>query len=195
MDLPFKEDKNGNGYVTYNGRGCFILNITSVSPDDSTRSKYFAAAFPPVRPVNFDQDGRDGWAVAWDTSTVNDGFYLVRATMQDDRGNLGRDTVEVLVDNSVPQVQLQAQDRQGGSVMLIASETTGSEDVEFMTFSYSRDGGDWTVIGTDSEGSDGWGILWDASRLPPGSCILRAQTTDWAGNDAATLQNITLQPH
>ena len=192
MDLPFIEDKDGNGAVVYNGLGFYIMNITSVSPDDSTRNRYYAAAFLPVKPVNFDDKGRDGWAVAWATTTVNDGFYLVRATLVDDRVNLGRDTVEVLVDNHVPNVTMEAQIQQG-TVFISAFETTGSEDVEFMTFSYSKDGRNWTVIATDDDGSDGWGIQWDARELSAGNYLVRAATTDYAGNDGFAVKTVTAQ--
>jgi len=192
MDLPFGEDKDGNGAVAYNGKAYYISNITSISPDDSTRNKYYAAAFLPVRPVNFDGDGRNGWAVAWDTTTVNDGFYLVRATLVDDRVNLGRDTVEVIVDNHIPNVTMEAQVQQGTG-FISAFENTGSEDVEFMSFSYSRDGQNWTVIGTDEDGSNGWGIQWDARELSAGNYLVRAATTDYAGNDGSAIQNVTVQ--
>jgi len=191
-DIPFVEDNSGNGGLIYEpGKAYYITNITSVSPDDSTRQKYYAAAFLPVKSKNFDDNGRDGWAVAWDTSTVDDGFYLVRATLVDDRRNLGRDTVEVLVDNHMPTVSLQAQVLQG-TALLSAFEGTGSEDVEFMTFSYSRDGQNWTVIGTDEDGADGWGMLWSLQGLSPGSYMVRALTTDYAGNDGYAVSNVTV---
>jgi hypothetical protein len=130
--------------------------------------------------------------VTWDTSTVNDGFYLVRATMVDDRVNIRRDTVEVLVDNHVPNITLEAQVQQGTG-FLSAFENTGSEDVEFMTFSYSKDGQDWTLVGTDDEASDGWVIQWDVHGILAGNYMVRASTTDYAGNDGSAVKIVTVQ--
>jgi hypothetical protein len=44
-------------------------------------------------------------------------------------------------------------------------------------------------------GSDGWGMSWEAGQLPAGNYMVKASTTDYAGNDGSGAQNVNLPPH
>ncbi|MCK5548574.1 MAG: hypothetical protein KAI64_06140, partial [Thermoplasmata archaeon] len=189
MDLPYKEDGQGNGVVNYKGKWYYITNITSVSPTDATRSEYYVGQFLPTNAQHVDSDGSNGWSVPWDTTTVADGFYLVRATMTDAEGNLGSGTVEVIVDNKAPIVEI-GQPLNGSflgfaPIEIIATETSGSEDIDVFSFLYSQDNSTWFLIGNDTFGSDGWSASWDVTPLADGLYFVKASTTDYAGNEGS----------
>lgn len=52
--------------------------------------------------ITNDTGPEDGWAAVWDTAEVANGYYFVRVTMVDERGNEGKDIIVVKVENAPP---------------------------------------------------------------------------------------------
>lgn len=72
-------------------------NVAATASDDGTVTQVeFLAGGASI---GVDADGSDGWGLAWDTTTVNDGSVVVEAVATDDQGQSGSDSVEVTVDN------------------------------------------------------------------------------------------------
>ncbi|MCK4445246.1 MAG: hypothetical protein KAW09_11925 [Thermoplasmata archaeon] len=72
--------------------------------------------------IGEDIDGTDGWWVEWDTFSVPDGFYLLRATMTDNAGNTGINEIGVFVDNVIVGAYME-----GPTVKGRQSENKGSQ--------------------------------------------------------------------
>ena len=68
-----------------------------------------------------------------------------------------------------------------GMVLVNAADTgSGMDQVEFYAF-YA---GIWNWIGTDSDGSDGWGLVWPTMEITEETIDLRVVAADVAGNES-----------
>jgi len=92
------KDPNAGGFSTVDGKAIYQLDVISPKyghniPDD-VRGSWV--------PKGSDHYGGDGWSVVCDSSSIHDGFYLVRATMNDTVGNWGEDFTTVYINNQIP---------------------------------------------------------------------------------------------
>lgn len=69
-----------------------MVTVSKKKPKKAT----FDQTWNPIATVT---DPTGGWPATWDTTTVLDGYYFIRATMVDDDGNQGEDIVVVKVKN------------------------------------------------------------------------------------------------
>ena len=60
------------------------------------------------------------------------------------------------------------------AVEIKAGVTDAYSQVQEVRFEARQEGGDWALLGTDTTGADGWGLVWDALAAPDGEVDLRA---------------------
>ena len=137
-------------------------------------------------PIGTDNDGSDGFSVAW--STVGDGNQVVTAEATDVGGNVGTSSpVTVQVDNTAPTGAMTMPGNGAtvsGTVALAASASDAGSGVSGTSFEFKRTSDStWTAIG---------GSSWNTTAVATGAYNLRARVTDNAGNSAPTAA-ITVQ--
>lgn len=122
-------------------------------------------------------DYSDPYSGSWDTTTVTDGTYVLRAGARDNSGRTRNADINVTVDNTPPVVSWTAPvDGQtiSGSVDLVISATDATSGIATTEFSYQRQDGLDTFHITASP--------WDTSSLALDNYTLRVTVTDNAGN-------------
>ncbi len=67
------------------------------------------------------------------------------------------------------------------------------QSFSFALFEYSRDGKHFVEIGVDRSYQDGFRTLWDTTKLPNGTYLLRASVTDAKGVRASVLVPVTIR--
>jgi hypothetical protein len=125
------------------------------------------------------------WSAAFDTTTVPDGQYELRAIAVDAGANSGTSSaVTTRVDNTNPSgVLVRPNDgsRVGGSaVTLEATATDAGSGVASVTWEAMPSGGSFSAIASDS--SAPFTATWDVTGLPSIAHNLRIVVTDAAGN-------------
>ena len=131
-------------------------------------------------PIGTDNDGSDGFSVAW--STVGDGNQVVTAEATDVGGNVGTSSpVTMQVDNTAPTGAMTMPGNGAtvsGTVALAASASDAGSGVSGTSFEFKRTSDStWTAIG---------GSSWNTTAVATGAYNLRARVTDNAGNSAPT---------
>ncbi|HZQ04091.1 MAG TPA: Ig-like domain-containing protein, partial [Gaiellaceae bacterium] len=127
------------------------------------------------------------FSLSFDTTSVADGVYDLRAIATDAAGNQTTSAVVTsrLVDNTAPTGSLTAPANgaklAGASVTVAASSADAGSGVASVVFQRSPAGaGTWTAIGTAT--SSPYQRSWDTTAVADGNYDLRAVTTDAAGN-------------
>ena len=136
--------------------------------------------------AEYSADGSD-WRrlddLTWDTSTVDDGRYLIRAAAN----GTASDPITVVVDNGAPQVSLVAPPAgevvREGTVLRAEAADAGSGIVK-VEFMLSDGSPTWQAVGAAEPPN--LEARWDARGLQPGTYWLCAIATDYAGNAAAS---------
>ncbi|MGE5227586.1 MAG: Ig-like domain-containing protein [Planctomycetaceae bacterium] len=138
--------------------------------------------------IGTDTNGTDGWSVQWDTTKAGDGAHTLTAEATDTANQtttsagVGVTVSNTAVDNppSVSITSPKTGDKVRGTVNVTAnaSDDHGVTQVRFL------DGG--TTIGTDTNGSDGWSVPWDTTKVADGSHTLTAEATDTAAQTATS---------
>ncbi len=148
--------------------------------------------------IGNDTNGADGWSVNWNTALIHDCCYLIRATMGDNFGLTGTDTIRVVLSNHdpIPYITEPADGATLSGSVTIKDKDTSTDvgiDIVYSLFEYYYDencngladdaGSCWTKIGNDTNGADGWSSLWDTrgSGLSDGCYLIRATMGDKHG--------------
>ncbi len=76
--------------INYTGEWRDVLDVWAVSPKERRNGTS----------MGVDNNGTDGWNVSWDTTQVENGYYLIRASMVDADGFTGSDKIVVSVYNA-----------------------------------------------------------------------------------------------
>ena len=146
--------------------------------------------------VEFRAVGAPGWTAlaadtsapyeaSWNTASLSDGDYELRAGIEDIAGNASfTATVTVTVDSSAPAVTLVDP---GATLSGTVELTATSPDASVVVFAYRTAGaGPWTTIATDSTAP--WSATFATGSLANGTYDLRATATDSVGNSAADVR-------
>lgn len=148
--------------------------------------------------IGTDTAHRFGGELAWDTTQLPDGEYLLRATCTDISGGVAEDTVSATVSNPDPAPDVEIVDPEPitppswfsvpylpdgvhGLLDVAVQETTAATDIVLYQLNYSSTPGTWVPIGIDNNGADGWGLTWDTAQVTDGDYLLRATLTDQIG--------------
>jgi hypothetical protein len=96
--------------------------------------------------IGVDNEADDGWSINWDTTTVHDGVWAIRAIMKDHDGNQGEGTIIVHVDNNQPNLPPEKPSKLSGSTQGIPGTeytyTTSTTDPNNDKISYLFSWGD-----------------------------------------------------
>jgi hypothetical protein len=84
--------------VCINGKWNIVEDMMVFSPTNKDYQKALqCASFLPIG-----SDPSAPWLVQWDTTTIHDGYFLVKATLSDTTGNVGTQYTMVYVNNNPP---------------------------------------------------------------------------------------------
>jgi hypothetical protein len=122
------------------------------------------------------------FSCSWNTTTVTDGSYDVRAVAIDAAGNVRNSTAVTAraIDNSGPVVSVTAPGPFRGTTT-VAATATDATGVASVAIQYSLAGaGSYTTICTDA--SSPYSCSWNAAALADGAYDVRAIATDTLGN-------------
>jgi hypothetical protein len=152
------------------------VSIQASASDDNgvTRVEFFDG----TNSLGTDTNGADGWSITWNTTTTADGRHSLRATATDTIDQTGTDVNDVTVDNSPPTVAITsptAGATVSGTTTVVASaaDAQGLASVAFLL--------DGSMIGSDTNGTDGWSVAWSTATAPSGQHLLTARATSSGG--------------
>jgi large repetitive protein len=155
-----------------------VHGIVGLSADSSDAGSGISSVFFEYSPA-----GNDDWTTtpaAWNTTTLDDGSYDLRAGANDAAGNSAYSAVvTMLIDNTAPAALM---DDPGspldGTITLTSHSSDALAGIASEVFQYSPAGMDsWTSLG---------GTSWDTSSVPQGRYDLRVVAMDAAGNVSAS---------
>lgn len=160
----------------YNG----TITIEAEGDEDVTfaRFEYF---FTEWILIGIDNTGENGWRMAWNTTELSDGKYIIRVSMQDNQGLNNSDSVTIYIDNTQPTVAIIEPENDAllkGRIRIYAS---GDDDVVIARFEYSMDGITWNLIGIDNVGENGWKSAWNTSEVSDGDYYIKVTMIDDQG--------------
>lgn len=170
--FEYYADLNGNGIADDAGARVAIIG------SESTSSSYDRTA-------------------SWDTRSVLDGRYLLRAVVDDDMlETISTNTLSVVIDNTKPTssvIPTAPYWRKDSFITITATASNGPSGVNNVKlyYRYRPNTGTawpttWTFFGTDSNGADGWSWTFgdEDNGWPSGQGHYQFHTraTDWAGN-------------
>ena len=131
------------------------------------------------------EDTSAPYAASWNTASLSDGDYELRAGIEDVAGNQTFSAIAtVTVDSSAPTVTLVDP---GATLSGTVDLTATSPDASVVVFEYRPTGGaSWTAIATDTAAP--WSASFATGSLTDGTYDLRATATDSVGNSAADVR-------
>ncbi len=139
--------------------------------------------------IGTDANGADGWSVPWNTVAAADGPATVTVTVTDNGGQTGSATLDLTVDNLGPTVAI-VEPTAGAVVAGTQPLTaTASDIVGVAAVSFTVDA---TLIGTDTDGTDGWSVPWDTTTAAEGPATVTATATDTGGRPATANVPVTV---
>ena len=151
----------------------------SVQNDDGTGLTY-----------EYSTNGGDSWqsvgSSSFDTNNVDDGDLLVKASSTDAAGNddSAQQTVAVNNQQLVVTTSLESSDVLSKTIDLTKHFTVSNNDGETVSYEYSTDGGSsWQAVG---------GSSFDTTTVADGEVVLKASSTDAAGNADSAQQTVTV---
>ena len=130
--------------------------------------------------IGTDTNGGDGWSVSWNTSTVADGVHDVVATAADTQGQTAADSHAVEVDNTPPTVAVTSP-ADGSTVSATTTVTASAADAA--SVASVRVLVDGALVGSDTNGADGWLVAWDTTAGANGARSITAVARDAVGNE------------
>jgi hypothetical protein len=166
-----------HGTVTLNGTGA-----DAASGMASMRFEYKLSAGSTWSTACTDPTPPSPFSCSWDTTTVADGAYDLRAVAIDAAGNVRNSTAVTAraIDNSGPVVSVTAPGPFRGTTT-VAATATDATGVTSVAIQYSLAGaGSYTTICTDA--SSPYSCSWNSSALADGAYDVRAIATDTLGN-------------
>jgi hypothetical protein len=181
----------GRRYICIDNKLRKLKDLMWISPKNDA---YLPGDPPEFVLIDVDNDPSDNWSASWDTHSVKDGFYLMRATMIDNEGNTGAEDLLVWVNNEPPSPQFVAptdgdlvdlvlQNHQTAEVFVEVIDSKGSQDIAYCEFSYfDWNSCEWELIGGDDDIRDNFSVYWDISSLPDCEYYLRARMEDFSEN-------------
>jgi hypothetical protein len=179
-----------------------IVALTATASDSLTGVASVAFQRSPAGAGSWTTIGTDSsspYSVDFDTASVTDGLYDLRAVATDTAGNTANVVVASRrVDNTPPSAAINNPGSAlNGTVTLTATVSDAGSGISTVTFQYSKASTDtWTTIGMDA--SAPYGAAWDTLTVNDGRYDLRVIAIDAAGNSkiSAVLKNrqVTNQP-
>ena len=147
----------------------------------------------------------DGTSVLASSDAVSVGYqipaagtYYVKVRSQNHPGAGGTDhgyTIRLVVDSDLPAVSWVTPSQSGQflavlptNLVVSAADGGGIQKVEIYSHSSDWASSNWTLVCTDTDGSDGWSCPLEPATIPEGSALaFQARATDWADNQTAAV--------
>ncbi len=151
-------------------------------------------------PIAADENGSNGWGIAWNLAGIADqGRMRVRTRVYDLQGRANSALAQAinLILDRTPPTGGYSRPVSGGvirpDVPLLAWASDGGSGMSHIDFYVARPNG-WLKIGEDRDARDGWSLQWDAAGIPDGPVDLALEVFDRAGNSAwiANTGNVSL---
>lgn len=172
-------------------------NVNLIADADDDQAMGYVEFYADGSLVNTDNNGTDGWSVAWNTSSYADGQnHSIYVKAFDAAGNSAASiitTVTVINDDTTPPVVTALYPLAGavvtGTIVIRAdvSDDTAVDRVEFYA--------DGVLLTTDSNGANGWSSNWNTASLADGnqhSVYIKA--FDTAGNSSGVVIPVIVTP-
>ena len=153
-------DENGDGKDD-DREVWYLVAMWAVSPRDRATWNLIVENPQPWGFICADPDPTDGLQAVWDTTTMHDGFYLVKATLVDGKGNVGANYSTVYINNEEPAAVTLTQPGEGDvSQDMVELDWTMNLDEDFLAYEVYQSGGegglgvvvasidDWTTTST-----------------------------------------------
>ena len=134
-------DENGDGKDD-DREVWYLVAMWAVSPRDRATWNLIVENPQPWGFICADPDPTDGLQAVWDTTTMHDGFYLVKATLIDGKGNVGANYSTVYINNDEPAAVTLSQPGEGDvSQESVGLEWTMNIDEDFLAYEVYQSGG------------------------------------------------------
>ena len=128
----------------------------------------------------------DSWSTSFDTMELDDGFYTLNVRSTDSAGNVNEmlNLVEILVDNTLPDLSLVAPDEgnYSGDLVFNASSSDSLSGVKAVEFGYAVPGELVTWI-SSAEADGYWSNTFTTAGIDDGPYAISVRSTDFAGNE------------
>ena len=168
----------------------YLVAMWAVSPRDRATWNLIVENPQPWGFICADPDPSDGLEAVWDATTMHDGFYLVKATLIDSKGNVGANYSTVYINNDEPTAVTLSQPGEGDvSQVSVGLEWTMNVDEDFLAYDvYQSEGGGG--LGTLISSIDDWTFTsHTVDGLEPGAPFhFTVRTIDVSGSHADSNQ-------
>ena len=139
--------------------------------------------------IGFGSNSPDGWILPWNSTLIANGDHILKAVATDTKGLISVSSVRIKVNNAAaidaPPIVTITSPANGGkvsgnavSITANATDDAGVTRVEFFVNGNS--------IGVDTNGSDGWSVLWNSTSVADGNYTLSAIATDTNGQQTSS---------
>ncbi|MFQ6119637.1 MAG: Ig-like domain-containing protein, partial [Methanosarcinales archaeon] len=114
------------------------------------------------------------------------GNYSFRVYGKDNSGNWNsteKREITIKLPETRPPIPKIIEPKEGEIVInnIKVKATTTDTDIAYTIFEYSVDNSTWLEIGNDTNGIDGWGVIWNTTQVQDGTYYIRAIMTDKGG--------------
>ena len=169
--------------------GEVVVTADATDDDGVTQVEFFLNTLN--NSLGADTNGNDGWSVSWNTSLYTDGDHEVIAQGTDTAGQTNGDLVMVTVDNvdSPPSVQVTSPSEGATVSGTISVEATAGDDRGLARVDFFVDGG---FLASDSDGSNGWSVLWESISAGDGAHTVSATAVDSLGQTATDTISVSV---
>ena len=125
------------------------------------------------------EDGQVPWKADWDTAEFDDGPHALEAVAFDTGGYSASATIEVVTDNTPPELALLSPEEGANSLGEVLFAAEASDDSEVERVEFSVDGGAPAVVEEAP-----WESTFDTSALASGAHAVTVTALDKVGNEA-----------
>ncbi|MDH4308138.1 MAG: S8 family serine peptidase [Acidimicrobiia bacterium] len=136
--------------------------------------------------IGTDTNGTDGWSISWDSLDTGEGSKTLAAVATDGNGATGTDSHSVTVANPDPSVSIQSP-AAGATVSDTVTLVAAASNVEQVSFKV-----DGVLVGTDTNGADGWSATWDSVGESEGDHVVTVTGSGPGGPDAMATRTIVV---
>lgn len=170
------------------------ITVVTISPNVTLNKLEYTNNGNIWTEIWMDHNGSDGWSFDWDTKSLEDGIYIIKATMENITGLKGTDLIYIWVDNSSPEPQFisPTEGETINDILNIMITTNDYEDDIRCYFEISLDGNSWFDIGKDFDGENAWTTQLNTAQLKAGNYVIRSTMIDDAGNENSAIVRVKI---
>ncbi len=159
------------------------ITIQANASDDRgvTKVEFFDGATS----IGVDTTAGDGWSASWNTTSASAGSHSLTAVATDTTNQSTTSAaVSVAVDNTAPTVAITLPTAGQTVTSTTTVQANAADNTTVGSVMFLVDGS--TLIGTDTNGADGWSVSWNTTSAGNGIHSLTAVAADVAGNSTTS---------